>query len=536
MVDLHRLQRGLDARAQPLAARVARPVGARVDAALGRDDHRVPVAVELAAQRVGQHLLGLAEAVRLGGVEEVDAEVERVADRPLRLRRRRRNPTRPRPARCRTRSATPAARSCPVSSSPSGRVPAPEEVERRTKRGSTCTTARCDPAGWRRAHPRHRARIAPGHAFPLVPLATALRDAGHEVTFAAGPDVLDGVATTGLAVLPSGGGLFDGFVVARERLGVMTWPPDRATEWTLAREVFGDILPRRVVADLAPWLARRPAGPRGGRDRQPGRGPRGGGRGPPVRPARRRPAPDPAGTDVPPRSRAGAHASPRSSASTWRRERQSRTRLRRHLPALAPGAARRGRAGRAPAAPDRVEPARPGIVTTRVRPTVGLPHAGHRHGHARDPADGRRRARRPRPRRARGRRVGRASASSTGWRADRVRVEPFVAQAELLASEHPPVLVVHHGGSGTTLGAAAAGIPQLFLPQGADQFFNAAAVTEVGAGATLASPDGVAEAAGRADRRGTRARVGTRSGRGDRRDAVPGRRGREGRELGHPEM
>ncbi len=82
-----------------------------------------------------------------------------------------------------------------------------------------------------------------------------------------------------------------------------------------------------------------------------------------------------------------------------------------------------------------------------------------------------------------------------GLASDRVRVEPFVAQAELLASDHPPVLVVHHGGSGTTLGAAAAGIPQLFLPQGADQFFNAAAVTEVGAGATLASPDGVTEAA-----------------------------------------
>ena len=82
-----------------------------------------------------------------------------------------------------------------------------------------------------------------------------------------------------------------------------------------------------------------------------------------------------------------------------------------------------------------------------------------------------------------------------GLASDRVRVEPFVAQAELLTSDHPPVLVVHHGGSGTTLGAAAAGIPQLFLPQGADQFFNAAAVTEVGAGATLASPDGVTEAA-----------------------------------------
>jgi UDP:flavonoid glycosyltransferase YjiC (YdhE family) len=34
---------------------------------------------------------------------------------------------------------------------------------------------------------------------------------------------------------------------------------------------------------------------------------------------------------------------------------------------------------------------------------------------------------------------------------------------------------------------AAAGVPQLFLPQGADQFFNAAAVTDTGAGRTVTS-------------------------------------------------
>lgn len=46
-------------------------------------------------------------------------------------------------------------------------------------------------------------------------------------------------------------------------------------------------------------------------------------------------------------------------------------------------------------------------------------------------------------------------------------------------------LVVHHGGSGTTLGALAHGIPQLMLPQGADQFTNAQAVTAAGAGIHL---------------------------------------------------
>lgn len=63
-----------------------------------------------------------------------------------------------------------------------------------------------------------------------------------------------------------------------------------------------------------------------------------------------------------------------------------------------------------------------------------------------------------------------------------VTVLPWVPQAELL----PHVdAVVHHGGSGTTLGALAAGVPQLLLPQGADQFANAEAVTAVGAGLRL---------------------------------------------------
>ncbi|WP_037366033.1 glycosyltransferase [Amycolatopsis orientalis] len=63
-----------------------------------------------------------------------------------------------------------------------------------------------------------------------------------------------------------------------------------------------------------------------------------------------------------------------------------------------------------------------------------------------------------------------------------VQLEAWVPQSELL----PHVdLVVHHGGSGTTLGAFSAGVPQLLLPQGADQFTNADAVVEAGAGAKL---------------------------------------------------
>lgn len=64
----------------------------------------------------------------------------------------------------------------------------------------------------------------------------------------------------------------------------------------------------------------------------------------------------------------------------------------------------------------------------------------------------------------------------------RVSVYEWIPQAQIWP--HIDV-VVHHGGSGTTLGALAAGVPQLMLPQGADQFTNAQAVTAARAGLHL---------------------------------------------------
>jgi UDP:flavonoid glycosyltransferase YjiC (YdhE family) len=63
-----------------------------------------------------------------------------------------------------------------------------------------------------------------------------------------------------------------------------------------------------------------------------------------------------------------------------------------------------------------------------------------------------------------------------------VTVEQFVSQAKVLSQVD---LVVHHGGSGTMLGALSNGLPQLILPQGADQFFNADAITKIKAGRGL---------------------------------------------------
>ncbi|MEU5692938.1 nucleotide disphospho-sugar-binding domain-containing protein [Actinosynnema sp. NPDC020468] len=63
-----------------------------------------------------------------------------------------------------------------------------------------------------------------------------------------------------------------------------------------------------------------------------------------------------------------------------------------------------------------------------------------------------------------------------------VEVRQWVPQADLLPYTD---LVVHHGGSGTTLGAFSAGVPQLIVPQGADQFNNAEHVTAGGLGDRL---------------------------------------------------
>ena len=74
-----------------------------------------------------------------------------------------------------------------------------------------------------------------------------------------------------------------------------------------------------------------------------------------------------------------------------------------------------------------------------------------------------------------------------GAQPDYVRIERYVPQTAVLP--HCQV-VVSHAGSGTALATLALGIPQLCLPQGADQFLNSAAIARTGAGLEL-RPDAV---------------------------------------------
>jgi UDP:flavonoid glycosyltransferase YjiC (YdhE family) len=71
------------------------------------------------------------------------------------------------------------------------------------------------------------------------------------------------------------------------------------------------------------------------------------------------------------------------------------------------------------------------------------------------------------------------------------RVERYVPQAELLTRCS---VVIHHGGSGTMYGSLAHGIPQVVLPQGADNFVNARLLDRCGAGLTIQPDDLSSEA------------------------------------------
>lgn len=79
-----------------------------------------------------------------------------------------------------------------------------------------------------------------------------------------------------------------------------------------------------------------------------------------------------------------------------------------------------------------------------------------------------------------------------------VLIEPYIPHTLLLPRCR---LVVSHGGAGIMLGALAHGLPQLILPQGADQFMNATTCQSAGAALVLAPEELSAEAVATAAQR-----------------------------------
>ena len=75
-----------------------------------------------------------------------------------------------------------------------------------------------------------------------------------------------------------------------------------------------------------------------------------------------------------------------------------------------------------------------------------------------------------------------ADPSLLGPQPANIHVDRYIPQTDLLPR---CAAVVSHAGSGTFLAALAQGLPQLCLPQAADQFLNAAACTRSGAGLSI---------------------------------------------------
>lgn len=82
--------------------------------------------------------------------------------------------------------------------------------------------------------------------------------------------------------------------------------------------------------------------------------------------------------------------------------------------------------------------------------------------------------------------TGRMDASVLGAVPGNVHVEAFIPQRDVFPHAKA---VVCHGGTGTLLGALAAGLPLVVVPFGADQPHNAQLVARAGAGFALSNPD-----------------------------------------------
>jgi UDP:flavonoid glycosyltransferase YjiC (YdhE family) len=329
-----------------------------------------------------------------------------------------------------------------------------------------------------------------GHCFPLVPLAKELRDAGHEVTFASSAAMERTISSAGLTPLVVGIDVPAAIdeAVSRRRPA----PDESAVEFGLyvAGAIFGDIMSRAFAADLQPWIERH--------------------------------RPDlviaeiaclgaslaATATGVPCVLHSFGLRIEADSALGMAITTQFAAVVEDFaLPALPPGdlfgqacldicppslqVSAVGEPTRRipmrptawnppmPAGPSRPNTGRPWVYLTlgTVASDVNVIRAAAE-GLARLDVDILLAA-------------GAVPIAELTGLPESVRVEAFVPQAELL---NEFALVVHHGGSGTTMGAAAHGIAQLLLPQGADQFTNAAAISAFGSGQSLLGADVTADA------------------------------------------
>jgi UDP:flavonoid glycosyltransferase YjiC (YdhE family) len=333
--------------------------------------------------------------------------------------------------------------------------------------------------------------VSHGHLYPLLPLAVAARDAGHEVLFATGEEMRPVVEKAGLATESAGFGMHEAFA---SFFGPDAPPRDPTAPpesfYPVIGQVFGNVLPRRFVADLTPLFERhRPdlvvyeSGNMGGAIAArlagiPAVG-HGFGRVSPgeiadIITGRIEEYANEVGVEgakLPSFGDPVIDICPASVQSPDFLAEAKRVPLR-PVGWAEPGDLPAGVVGR--------DKSRPLIYLTLgtafgdegvlKRAIAGLARLEADVVVAAGPT---------------------VEPAQLGEVPENVRVEAWVPQNELL----PHVdLVVHHGGSGTTLGAFGAALPQLVLPQGADQFTNAEAVVAAGVGGQLIGAEGTEDA------------------------------------------
>ncbi|MEV5767769.1 glycosyltransferase [Micromonospora sp. NPDC052213] len=341
-----------------------------------------------------------------------------------------------------------------------------------------------------------------GHTYPLLPLATAARAAGHEVTFGTGEAFAGTLRKLGFDPVATGMPVFDGFLAAL-RIRFDTDSPEGLTPEQLSelpQIVFGRVIPQRIFDELQPVIDRvRPdLVVQGVSNYAAGLAARKAGI-PAVCHGVGRDTPDELtrsieqevhglaqrlGVDLP-AGRIDGFGNPFIDIfPPSLQEPDFRARPRRHELRPVPFTEQ----GELPAWVSSRDTARPLVYLTLGTASGGTVEVLRAaiDGLAGLDAD-----------------VLVASGpsldvSGLGDVPANVRLESWVPQAALL----PHVdLVVHHGGSGTTLGAFGVGVPQLSFPWAGDSFANAQAVAQAGAGDHLLtddiSPDTVASAAKR---------------------------------------
>ena len=330
-----------------------------------------------------------------------------------------------------------------------------------------------------------------GHVVPMLQLAVALRSGGHEVLWATAAQSLPLVTAAGIDAVAAGA---HGAEEAALRGGVLgraaELPGAERAAWVFPR-MFGAALTPPMAEDLLgdrPGLGSGPPGPRAGRARSAP-----GGRGlalPSVTHS--------FGTAVPPEHLDGATA---LLAPLWRSHglevppyagcfRSG------YLDIFPPSHAARGhrphRAGAGHPARHRGRLFRglqnPSCTSPWARSTTG-PTCSARSWPGSPPCPPRH------PCRCWWPSGPGVEPASLGEQPPHVRLESWVDQAAVLDR---CTAVVSHGGSGTFLGALARGLPQLCVPQAADQFRNADAGLRAGAALVLRpdelSADAVASA------------------------------------------